>query len=162
MNGGCNMLRPYGHSVRTSCHPGALITDRWQHLTSRYQLQIAGCIASYQIRKIAGCACAGNARNIFPATVGYRSPHAPRNRWCMPGSITSGFLWSRWRGIRSQHSRCMRNPQFYISGKRPMGDQELKQCSRSILMNITPGARFVIGIRKKKLFKFRYNIKSLT
>ena len=24
--------------------------------------------ASYQIRKIAGCACAGNARNVFPAT----------------------------------------------------------------------------------------------
>ena len=25
-------------------------------------------MASYQIRKIAGCACAGNAGNIFPAT----------------------------------------------------------------------------------------------
>ena len=25
-----------------------------------------------------------------------------------------------WRGKRSPHSRCMRNPQFYISGKRPM------------------------------------------
>ena len=26
--------------------------------------------ASYQIRKIAGCAFAGNAGNVFPATVG--------------------------------------------------------------------------------------------
>ena len=43
--------------------------------------------------------------------------HVP---WCMPGSLTSGFLWSRWRGKRSRHSRRMRNPQFCISGKRPM------------------------------------------
>ena len=43
--------------------------------------------------------------------------HVP---WCMPVSLTSGFLWSRWRGKRSRHSRRMRNPQFYISGKRPM------------------------------------------
>ena len=39
---------------------------------------------------------------------------------CMLGSLTSGFLWSRWRGKRSQHSRRMRNPQFYLSGKRPI------------------------------------------
>ena len=44
--------------------------------------------------------------------------HVP---WCMPGSLTSGFLWSRWRGKRSRHSRCMRNPQFCASGKGPMG-----------------------------------------
>ena len=43
--------------------------------------------------------------------------HVP---WCMPGSLTSGFLWSRWRWKRSRHSRRMRNPQFYVSGKRPM------------------------------------------
>ena len=40
--------------------------------------------------------------------------------WCMPGSLTSGFLWSRWRGKRSRHSRHMRNPQFYVSGNKPM------------------------------------------
>ena len=45
--------------------------------------------------------------------------HVP---WCMPGSLTRGFLWSRWRGKRSRHSRRMRNPQFCASGKRPMGD----------------------------------------
>ena len=39
--------------------------------------------------------------------------------WCMPGSLTSGFLWSRWRGKRSRLSRRMRNPQFYVSGKSP-------------------------------------------
>ena len=41
--------------------------------------------------------------------------HVP---WCMPGSPTSGFIWSRWREKRSRRSRRMRNPQFYVSGKR--------------------------------------------
>ena len=40
--------------------------------------------------------------------------------WCMPGSLTSGFLWSWWQGKRSRHSGCMRNPQLYVSGKRPI------------------------------------------
>ena len=40
--------------------------------------------------------------------------------WCMSGSLTSGFLWSRWRGKCSRHSRRTRNTQFYVSGKRPM------------------------------------------
>ena len=40
--------------------------------------------------------------------------------WCMPGSLTSGFLWSWWLGKRSRHSRRMRNPRFYVFGKRPM------------------------------------------
>ena len=39
--------------------------------------------------------------------------HVP---WCMPGSPTSSFLWKRWRGKRSRHSRCMRKPHLYISG----------------------------------------------
>ena len=43
--------------------------------------------------------------------------HVPR---CMPGYLISGFLWSRWRGKRSRHSRRMRNPQFFVYGKRPM------------------------------------------
>ena len=41
-------------------------------------------------------------------------------QWCIPGSLISGFLWSRWRGKRSRHARRMRNPHFYVSGKRPM------------------------------------------
>ena len=38
--------------------------------------------------------------------------HVP---WCMSGSLTCGG-----RGKRSRHSRRMRNPQFYVSGKRPI------------------------------------------
>ena len=53
-------------------------------------------------------------RERFPR---HRATHVP---WCMPGSLTSGFLWSRWQEKRSRHSRCMRNPHFCVSGKRPM------------------------------------------
>ena len=45
---------------------------------SRGHMRI-GPWASYQIRKIAGCACAGNAGNVFPATAGKRSRHALRH-----------------------------------------------------------------------------------
>ena len=40
--------------------------------------------------------------------------------WCIPGSLSSGFLWSRRRGKHSRYSRRMRIPQFYVSGERPM------------------------------------------
>ena len=30
--------------------------------------------------------------------------HVP---WCIPGSLTGGFFWSRWRGQRSRHSQRM-------------------------------------------------------
>ena len=43
--------------------------------------------------------------------------HVP---WCMPWLLNSGFLGSRWRGKRSRHSWRMRNPQFFVSGKRPI------------------------------------------
>ena len=50
--------------------------------------------------------------------------HVPR---CVPGSLTSGTLWCRWRGKLYRHTGRMRNPQFYVSGKRPMyqGDDDL-------------------------------------
>ena len=47
-----------------------------------------------------------------------------RVTWCMPGSLTSCFLWSRWQRKQSQHSRRMSNPQLYVSGKRPIGPRE--------------------------------------
>ena len=72
------------------------------------------------------CSCAGNAGNVSPPLRvsdpdihhGMCVMHMP---WCMSGSLTSGFLWSRWRGKRSRHSRRMRNQQFCESGKRPIG-----------------------------------------
>ena len=71
---------PYHNPLPERCHP---------------------CV-SCQIRKIVGCACAGNARNVT---------HVP---WWVPGSLIIGFLSSRWRGKRSRHFRRMRNPQIYL------------------------------------------------
>ena len=39
--------------------------------------------------------------------------HVP---WWMPGSLTSGFLWNRWRGKRSRHSQGMRNFTYLSRG----------------------------------------------
>ena len=64
-------------------------------------IQLLFAWASYQIRKIAGCACAGNAGNVFPRRRSQRKPivgdpgmhhgtcvtHVP---WCMSGSLTCG------------------------------------------------------------------------
>ena len=38
--------------------------------------------------------------------------HVP---WCMPGALTSGFLWIRWQEKCSRHSWRMRKPQFYLA-----------------------------------------------
>ena len=104
------------------CHVTEMNGAWWRHDTDALSAW-----ASYQIRKIAGCACAGNPGKVFPPPRvsdpdmhhGTCMTHVP---WCMPGSLTSGFLWSRCRGIRSLHSRRMRNRQFCVSGKRPIAD----------------------------------------
>ena len=48
-----------------------------------------------------------------------RVAHASRIPWTI-FPLTSDFLWSRWRGKRSRHSRRMHSTKFYISGKRPI------------------------------------------
>ena len=98
-----------------------------------------GAWASYQIHRIAGCACARNAMNVFRAQR-VSDPDMHHGTcvilvlWCMSGSLTGGFLWSRWRGKRFRHSRRMRNPQFYVSGKRPAKYEiSLRRCAVALL-----------------------------
>ena len=81
--------------------------------------------ASYQIRKIAGCACAGNAGNVFSCRRFLRKPlvsdpgmhhgtcvtHVP---WCMSGSLTCGDR----ENVPGIPGACA--PAIYVSGKRPM------------------------------------------
>ena len=81
--------------------------------------------ASYQIRKIAGCACAGNAGNVFPRRRFQTKPlvsdpgmhhgtcvtHVP---WCMSGSLTCGD------GKTFPAFPAHAHPQFCVSDKRPM------------------------------------------
>ena len=81
--------------------------------------------ASYQIRKIMGCACAGNAWNVFhpptsKETAIWRSWHALRHVLHTRAVMHAGISNRYCREKRSQHLRCMRNPQFYASGKRPV------------------------------------------
>ena len=101
--------------------------------------------ASYQVRKIAGCACAGNARNVFPAIDlnGHRCLAIPAlitaRTWPLSDKKSVGLLSNsgnvrtmmvagiaspRYQGNRSWNSRRMRNPQFYVSGKRPTVNTE--------------------------------------
>ena len=51
-----------------------------------------------------------------------------------------GIANPRWRGKRSRHSRRMRNPQFYVSGKRPI-PLYIRHChyvSKLLQKGITP------------------------
>ena len=74
----------------------------WAHLANKIIENWSGrAWASYQIRKIAGCVCAGNAGNVFPRRRFQRKllvsdpgmhhgtcvTHVP---WCMSGSLTCG------------------------------------------------------------------------
>ena len=75
--------------------------SRYNKIPWRYDIKELLAWASYRIRKIAGCACAGNAGNIFPRHWFQRKPlvsdpgmhhgtcvtHVP---WCMSGSLTRG------------------------------------------------------------------------
>ena len=81
--------------------------------------------ASYQIRKIADAHAPGMPATLSPPPRVsdpdiHHSTCVTHVSWCMPGSLTSGFLWSLWQEKRSRHSRRMRNLQFYVFGKRPM------------------------------------------
>ena len=74
-----------------------------------------GCLgpfpwASCQIRKIASCACAGIAGTVSSL---------PR---VSDPNMHHGTCVKQWRGRwkRSGHSRRTRNPQFHVSGKKPM------------------------------------------
>ena len=50
-----------------------------------------------------------------------RSRHASRQVRRARAVMDVGIASQRWRGKRSRHYRHMRNPKFYVSGKRCMG-----------------------------------------
>ena len=66
--------------------------------------------------------------------------HVP---WCMPGSLTSGFLCSRWRGKRSQHSRRMRNPIFAYLVRDPCRWYFRSKDRSSFSQGVVPAARTI-------------------
>ena len=82
---------------------------------------LSNIVASCQIRTTAGCACAGDAGNIFPATdfKGNRwlaTPACiPARAWRMSGSLTGG----NGENVPGIAGACA-TPQFCVSGKRPI------------------------------------------
>ena len=100
-------IRTIGHSL-----------SRSQTMVCTVYIAMSLPWASYQIHKIAGCACAGNAGNVFPRRRFQGKPlvsdpgmhhgtcgtHMP---WCMSGSLTCG---DREKG--SRHSRRLRTRYF--------------------------------------------------
>ena len=71
----------------------------------------------------------GNAWNVFPATdfkrnrYSWRSQHPSRHVRHARAMMHVGIANPLWRRKRSRHSRRMRNPQVYVSGKRLMTSQ---------------------------------------
>ena len=108
------MIKPFDRFIpsrKIARSTSEMLNETYSHgltiliLTSFYEIivcikiQLATTWASYKIRKIAGCACAGNYGSVFPATDFQRKPlvsdpdmhhgtcvtHVP---WCMSGSLT--------------------------------------------------------------------------
>ena len=72
--------------------------------------------------------------------------HVP---WYMPVSLTIGFLWGRWRGKRSRHSRCMRISQVCISGKRPMPSSYSAALCQEALISNGIGYRCILKLNEE-------------
>ena len=114
--------------------------------------------ASYQMRKIAGCACAGNAGNVFPATdfKGNRylgSRHASRHVRNARAVIHVGIVNPQWQGdvlgIPGAYATC--NCMYLARGPR---DSELThiQLPRQTVKLLSVGYS-----NKKKRVKWRTN-----
>ena len=92
---------------------GACVTCNFTYLAR-------GPWASYQIRKFVVCTCAGNAGN-FPRNRLKRKPLVSDPGVHHGTCVTHVMIANpRCRGKRSRHPRRLRNPQSYVSTKRPM------------------------------------------
>ena len=96
----CSLNCPLHWNNSSSC--SFIETSTWPlhaSVIKSYSLQWASC----QIREIAGAHAPGMPGTFSPSPQvsdpdmhhGTCVTHVP---WCMPGSLTSSFLWNRWRG----------------------------------------------------------------
>ena len=82
--------------------------------------------ASYQLRKIAGCACAGNVGSVFPRRRFQRKPQVSdpsmHHGTCVHARAVmhGGIAYPRWRGKRSRHSRRTRTRNFTYLARGPL------------------------------------------
>ena len=84
---------------------------------------------------------------VFLPLISYPGMHHARD------VMHVGIANPRWRGKRSRHSRCMRNPQFYVSGKRPNGlwkyTGKTDMCQTTTKHNKAQAVRMDIGTYRK-------------
>ena len=120
---------------------------------------------SYQIRKIARCACAGNAfpPPISKETTSLRSRHASRHVRDAGAMMHVEIAYPRWSVKRSRHSRSMRNLQFYVSGKRAMRNGIITSYAQCICTNYLKqlNARLWISSRIFRRFNYAYYVKKV-
>ena len=74
----------------------------------------------------------------FKETTSQRSRHASRHVRHARAVMHVGIAYPQWLGKRSRHSRHMPNPQFYVSGKRPMSWHH--HATTENVTNVTPSA----------------------
>ena len=97
-------------------------SNGWRQSNKKYHTWINGPLTRYVKLRVAHAPGMPGTFSLPPRVSnpdmhhGTYVTHVP---WCMPGSLTGGFVWSRMHGKCSRHSRRMRNPQFYVSGKGP-------------------------------------------
>ena len=60
----------------------------------------------------------------------------------------AGIANPRWRGKRSRHSRCMRNPQFYLSGKRPIQDDTCIALHTSTICILSCSSEYIFELQE--------------
>ena len=90
--------------------------------------------ASYQIRKIAGCACAGNAGNVFSRRRLQRKPLVSDPGMRHARSVMHvGIAYPRWRGKRSRHSRRRRTRNFTYLVRGPWSSRNICASSYPII-----------------------------
>ena len=100
--------------------------------------------ASYQISKFAGCACAGNARNVSLRRRFQRKqlevPVCSRHVRHARAVIHVGIAYPRWRGKRSRHSRSMRTRNFRYLVRGPCHRLDVYLAKRFQMASLSRGS----------------------
>ena len=112
--------------------------DQWVVITNHETPIEVRAWASYQIRKVAGCACAGNAGNVFPRRRLQKKPLVSD-----PG-MHVGIAYSRWCGKRSRHSRRMRTRNFTYMARDPWMSNYIAQETMDVLTHPCPNSFFML------------------
>ena len=100
-------------------------------------ITLNGPLARYVIMRVAHAT--GMPGTLSPPltskeTASSRSRHAPRHMRHARGVMHVGIANPQRRGKRSRHSRRMRSPQFYVSGKRPIPIEKRHYCRMGKIM----------------------------